>query len=147
MPFESSFMETTNSAMAIDFAQASGVGNVDLVQRQLAQQPNLVRENISYESGHAAWTSLHISASKNQTAVMKLVIDSGGSMEAGDVFGNTPLMMAAYEGAVDAVKLLLENGANIQARRTDSGMTALDWARQYGRTQVVALLEEEQRTG
>jgi len=48
-------------------------------------------------------------------------------VNAKDKYGRTALMEAAYWGYVDAVKMLIEAGADIDAK-SDQGMTALDFA-------------------
>ncbi len=55
--------------------------------------------------------------------------------------GVTPLMHAASNGPIEAVRSLLDRGAQINARR-DDGFTALALAAFFGRTEVVQLLLE-----
>ncbi len=66
-------------------------------------------------------------------------------MEAKDNGGFTPLMVASYEGHLDIARLLIERGADMEAKDYD-GKTALDWARGKGQTAVVACLEEAARS-
>jgi ankyrin repeat protein len=53
--------------------------------------------------------------------------------------GKTPLIHAVWEGKTDVVKLLLNQGANINARRCDR-QTVLDIADQYGTRDMYNLL-------
>src|SRR4029077_5627090 len=53
--------------------------------------------------------------------------------------GETPLMTCARTGSVAAVKLLLEHGANADAREAERGQTALMWAA-TGKSKVVKTL-------
>jgi ankyrin repeat protein len=57
-----------------------------------------------------------------------------------DVSRVTPLMLAAWEGHVQAVRLLLELGADPE-RRADQGVTARAAAREKGHEEVLRLLE------
>jgi ankyrin repeat protein len=57
------------------------------------------------------------------------------------VDGETALYRSAWYGYLAVTKLLLEGGAD-PTLRTKSGRTALDWARENGKSEVVALLSE-----
>ncbi|XP_017866160.1 PREDICTED: G patch domain and ankyrin repeat-containing protein 1 homolog [Drosophila arizonae] len=61
-------------------------------------------------------------------------------LNACDAFGWTALMMAACEGAEEAVVWLLEQGAAVDVR-DKSGQTALELARKKGNRNIVELLE------
>ena len=76
-----------------------------------------------------------------------MALDHGVDVNAVDPTGRTPLMYAAVSDLlpVDAVKLLIERGANVNARSQharsgDTGQTVLDIARLNGQTPVVDLL-------
>ena len=55
--------------------------------------------------------------------------------------GWTALHRAALHGYLAIATRLLEGGADLTLR-TKSGETALDWARKYGKSEVVALLSQ-----
>lgn len=50
-------------------------------------------------------------------------------------------MNAAYSGRLASATRLLEGGADLTLRNK-YGKTALDWAREYGKSEVVALLSQ-----
>ena len=55
--------------------------------------------------------------------------------------GVTALHLAAYHGRLASATRLLEGGADLTLR-TKSGQTALDYARSWGQSEVVALLSQ-----
>ncbi|KAH8277667.1 hypothetical protein KR018_003294 [Drosophila ironensis] len=66
---------------------------------------------------------------------------SSRDVDSCDSFGWTALMMAACEGAAEAVAFLLRKGADPKTQ-DKSGNTALTLARRKGHLEIVALLEE-----
>jgi ankyrin repeat protein len=62
--------------------------------------------------------------------VAKLLIGYSADVNAPSPNGTTPLMMAARGDHMSTAKLLLDHGANLQAKN-QIGMTALDFAKQY----------------
>src|SRR5262249_58558279 len=74
---------------------------------------------------------------------------SGSQCRGSNPFGRTALMYAVVSDLLplDVVKLLVERGADINAKDThklgsDSGLTVLDIARSHGSTPIVDLLVE-----
>ena len=87
--------------------------------------------NLLIEAGASVnrpkWTPLHYAASKGHTAMMRLLIENDAYVDAESPNGTTPLMMAAYYASPNAVKLMLEEGADPLLKNQD-GQTALDMA-------------------
>jgi ankyrin repeat protein len=82
-------------------------------------------------------------------ASVRLLIDHGADVKAFDPLGRTPLMYAAESdrAQLDVVKLLVEKGANVNAKDKheksgDAGMSVLDIAKQQGQTPIVEYLEK-----
>ena len=67
-------------------------------------------------------------------AMIRKLLDAGVDPNSANPGGETALMTAAQVGKVDAVKLLLDRGANDQREDTEHGQTALMWA--VGRNHV-----------
>lgn len=78
-----------------------------------------------------AQTPLHVSAGHNRTEIVKFLLDWQGTdkveMEAKNMYGETPLHMAAKNGCNEATQLLLAHGAFVEAR-ANNGMTPLHLA-------------------
>src|SRR5208283_5101230 len=72
--------------------------------------------------------------------VVRMLLDHGGNVNAGDRFRRTALMAAAATGNIGAVLLLLTNGADAQLE-SKFGTTAADLAAIEGHSEIVALLQ------
>jgi ankyrin repeat protein len=77
---------------------------------------------------------------RNDAAAVQRLIAQGVNVSETDENGDAPLVMAAYEGHTEILRLLLEAGADITA--VDPGMkaTALHAAAYAGRTDAARLL-------
>ncbi|MBP7140991.1 MAG: ankyrin repeat domain-containing protein [Opitutaceae bacterium] len=86
------------------------------------------------------WTPLHHAAAKNQIEIARLLLDAPTDPNILSELGGTPLHEAAASGSVALAKLLVDRGTN-PAIRSKPGVTALDIAREYKNTDVIAYLE------
>src|SRR5262245_20522352 len=66
-------------------------------------------------------------AIRNNDLVALRTLTKDHGLNEKDADGQTPLMLAAAFGSLDAMKLLLANGADVRAVSGD-GVTALHWA-------------------
>ena len=71
--------------------------------------------------------------------MVEILLDSGANIDAENRQGLTPLMLAAGEGRLEVVQLLLERNADT-GRHDYTGRTALNWAERNGRRPVVRAL-------
>jgi ankyrin repeat protein len=62
---------------------------------------------------------LHAAALGNDSETIRLVVDAGGQVNAVDLGGFTPLIHAAANRNLDAIRLLLARGADVNARSGD----------------------------
>jgi len=85
-------------------------------------------------------TALMKAVQSNDVAAVKKLIDQGVNVSELDAKQDAPLVMAAYLGHTEIVRLLLEAGADVTA--VDPGMkaTALHAASYAGRTEAARLL-------
>ncbi|MDO9357822.1 MAG: ankyrin repeat domain-containing protein [Polaromonas sp.] len=85
------------------------------------------------------WTPLHYAATGGQLAILSLLLDNHAYIDAESPNGSTPLMMAAMYGTPEAVKLLLEAGADPMLKN-QQGLAAADFAYRGNRLQSVELI-------
>lgn len=94
-----------------------------------------------------AFTALTGAIASGNGEVVKRLLEAGANpnhMYEGGVI--SPLIAAAAEGKADLVRLLIAHGAEVNVQSTD-GKTALDWAREKGHDDVVAVLRERGARG
>jgi ankyrin repeat protein len=60
--------------------------------------------------------------------LVKQLLDAGANVESPNGDGETALMLAALIGALDVAKLLVERGADVNAKEAWRDQTALMWA-------------------
>src|SRR5204863_97244 len=73
-------------------------------------------------------------------AILKRLLDAGADVKSADASGDTLLMAAVRAGNVDAVDLLLERGAAVNAGDPQFGHTALMWAARRNDTAIMKRL-------
>jgi ankyrin repeat protein len=85
-------------------------------------------------------TALMKAVNSNDAAAVRKLIAQGANVDELEPNGDAPLVMAAYLGHTEIVRLLLEAGADVKA--VDPGMkaTALHAASYAGRTEAAKLL-------
>ncbi|XP_057968591.1 ribulose bisphosphate carboxylase/oxygenase activase, chloroplastic [Malania oleifera] len=99
-------------------------------QKLLRGNPSLLNER----NPVMAQTPLHVSAGYNSVEIVKFLLGWQGlervELEAKNMYGETPLHMAAKNGCNEAAQLLLAHGAFIEAK-ANNGMTPLHLAVWY----------------
>jgi len=72
--------------------------------------------------------------------VVKVLIEKGDKVNAQDnYYGYTPLIKASYNNSPEILKRLLKSGADMNIRSKE-GKTALDYAKYYNNTGIIAIL-------
>ena len=86
---------------------------------------------------------LHAAARTGDVDVMTHLLDGGAEIDA-KKDGATPLFVACEGGIVNAARLLLEKGADVN-RALENGATPLSAAKSQGNASIVALLEAHRK--
>lgn len=127
---------------------AAGHGNPEVVRLLLAKgaDVNVVDE---VEAGRVKnglialgnGTALHYAATTGGAGAVKLLIDAGAKVDAQDVRGITPLVLAIATDRPDigVIKLLLAKGAD-KNLKSKIGETPVDWAKKFNNPAVLSLL-------
>jgi len=89
---------------------------------------------------HQGLTPLHMATTLGEVDVTKVLLENGADPNV-TLQSLTPLHVAAFAGYPDIVELLLKHGADPSIRDSD-GKTALDFARESNRKDVVKIIEE-----
>ncbi|HEY1368986.1 MAG TPA: ankyrin repeat domain-containing protein [Gaiellaceae bacterium] len=92
-------------------------------QRQLDLDPGLL-DRLSEEER----TAIVQAAEAGDSAAVTVMLDVGFGTEDRGQDGATPLHAAAYTGSADTARLLLDRGADLEARDTTFDSTPLGWA-------------------
>ncbi|KAK6525995.1 hypothetical protein TWF281_011036 [Arthrobotrys megalospora] len=85
-------------------------------------------------------TGMHIAAYFGLREYITQLLREGANPESEDKEGRTPLLWAAERGHIDVVKLLLCEGADLEARDGKWRQTPLSWAAERGNIDIVRLL-------
>lgn len=119
-----------------DFFEAAAAGQLDFVKKHLEKQPEILNQYAS-----DGFTALGLSCFFNQKEIADFLIQKGAdpNIASNNDFKVTPLHSAAHNGAIELVKLLLQNGADIYAK-TVEGQSALDFAKEGNSTKIINLL-------
>jgi len=86
------------------------------------------------------WAPLHYAATKGHVNVIRILLEHHAYIDAESPNKSTPLMMAAMYGSPEAVKLLVDEGADVNLKN-DKQMTAYDFAVQANRTDSAKLID------
>jgi hypothetical protein len=87
-------------------------------------------------------TAAHCACYRNRASSLGLLLDAGSSINARSSCGQTPLIVAAHNGATDCVKLLLARGGDALELDavSNAGNAAMLLAAQWGHAKTVQLL-------
>jgi ankyrin repeat protein len=106
-------------------------GYLPLVQKLMANDADVNK---------TGWTPLHYAASGGHVPVIAYLLENSAYIDAESPNGTTPLMMAAMYGSPEAVKHLIQAGADLTIKN-QLGLTALDFAIRGQRQNAKELIE------
>lgn len=86
------------------------------------------------------WTPLHYAASGGHVPVIAHLLEHSAYIDAESPNGTTPLMMAAMYGSPEAVKALIQAGAD-PTLKNQLGLSALDFAVRGNRSNSIELMQ------
>ena len=111
-------------------------GQIDAALEEIDRNPSLLQAHNS-----DGWTPLHLAAFFNHPELAKALINRNAALEAlsTNAMQNTPLHAAAAGGGIASLALLLDAGADVNARQ-HGGWTALHAAAQTGNQEMAKLL-------
>ena len=85
-------------------------------------------------------TALHWAVDYGKVDAIAALIKAGADVNAKDKYGQTALHQAALFGNVNAIALLTKAGADVNAKDKVRGWTALQYAAEYGKADVIGAL-------
>jgi ankyrin repeat protein len=88
------------------------------------------------------WAPLHYAAMNGELKMIDFLLERSAYIDAASENGTTPMMMAARSGKIDAVKLLVERGAD-PSQRNRAGLTAADYLRRLDAKQDADWLDSK----
>lgn len=105
-----------NLAQGRKLFNAAEKGDEDEIKRILSKGNVCVNYSDDFKD-EMEWTPLTIAIECRQVAAVKMLLGIGGiDVEKWSFYGGRPLFLAVKKGYVDIVRLLLEKGANIEAK-------------------------------
>jgi ankyrin repeat protein len=125
-----------------DLHTASGQGNVTEVNAVLDNNPALLNKL----GGGFGRTALHHAVEGGHLPVAELLLNRGCKIDKQNKYGMSALMWASVNPPIELARMLLLRGADLTLRGNDSSCsskTALEWAEESGRGDVVTLIEKE----
>jgi len=107
---------------------------------ELAQMLVFAGANVRATTRLGTYTPLFLASQQGHAPVITALLKAGSDVKAGTPNGTSPLMVAAAAGKVDAVKVLVEAGADLNAKDGVRLQTPLMYAAAANRADVITLL-------
>ena len=103
---------------------------------------SLVQKLVEHDAdvNKPGWTPLHYAASAGHVHILEYLLEHSAYIDAESPNGTTPLMMAAMYGSPEAVKVLIQAGADL-SHKNQLGLSAWDFAVRGQRQNSKELIE------
>ena len=103
---------------------------------------SLVQKLVEHDAdvNKPGWTPLHYAASAGHVQIIEYLLENSAYIDAESPNGTTPLMMAAMYGSPEAVKVLIQAGADLSSKN-QLGLSAWDFAVRGQRQNAKELIE------
>ncbi len=127
--------ETTENGWTALMA-AVYIGNLDAARVLLANGADIGIVETSFH-----FNALQFAAMKNRAKIVKAMLDTGYDPQSTNEWGKFPLWIAAYYGSVETIKVLCQNGANINFgnyKNETALMVAASGARRFSQADLDA---------
>jgi len=122
-----------------DLYSAAKKGNTKVIEELVARGHDVNVKKAGFV--REGYTPLHFAVLHERKDAIKTLVKLGADVNAKNKESETPLWIAVSElKNPEIVELLLDFGAKINSRRSDIGMTPLDWAAFDGKLEMVKAL-------
>ena len=108
-----------------DFDWWSNSPSYEDVKAKILEGENIMGSASDTFGGH---TPLHLAAAFGAPYMVEFFLSKGIDVEVSDSVGRTPLIYAANWGTADIMRLLIENGANVNNQSNENKETPLHWS-------------------
>ena len=137
-------MALLKKAADVNAAQGDGMtalhwaamnGDLEMTQMLL-----VAGANVRATTRLGTYTPLYLASQQGHAGVIDALVKAGADVKAGTPNGTTPLMVAAASGELDAVKVLVENGGDVNGKDGVRQQTPLMYAAASNRAAVIEYL-------
>jgi len=118
-----------------DFRVAAYEGKIGTVRDAIE-----AGSDVNAKDPEKSLTALHMAAYNGHSEIVKLLIEHGATIDCRDAEGKTPLIHACTDAFPETVEILLDAGADVNARESTEGFTPLMMGAGLGQADVVRVL-------
>lgn len=130
----------------IELERQAGNGNTALMMAAFKNNMPAVKALLARgaQVNRPGWTALHYAASAGALDIMRVLLEHHAYIDAESPTKVTPLMLAAREGQEDAVKLLLQEGADASLRDAGFHIDAAEFAERADKPWIAKAIRHHQ---